>query len=59
MWAGGEAPVEEKSAAQRKLDKDMIECAFDGELDEMKKLLEEGECVHAVFVSMLFTFHFF
>ena len=43
VWAGGEAPVEEKSAAQKKLDKDFIECAFDGEMDEVKRLLEEGE----------------
>eukprot|EP00392_Amoebophrya_sp_AT5.2_P009239 g9267.t1 len=42
VWAGGEAPVEERSAAQKKLDKEFLECCFEGELDEVKKLLEKG-----------------
>ena len=43
VWAGGEAPVEKKSAEERKREKDMVESAFEGELDEVKRMLEEGE----------------
>ena len=43
MWAGGEAPVEERSKDEIKRDREMIECAFEGEIDEVKRLLGEGE----------------
>ncbi|CAD7928023.1 unnamed protein product [Amoebophrya sp. A120] len=48
LWAGGEAPVIERSAAQKKLDKEFVECCFDGDLDEVKKLLEKGADSNAV-----------
>jgi len=41
-WAGGSRPKEEKSKEQRKMDEDLLELAFDGELDEVKALLEKG-----------------
>ena len=33
MWAGGEKPKEQKSKEQKKLDNELLEAAFDGELD--------------------------
>jgi len=41
-WAGREKPRKEKSKEQQKLDTELLELAFDGELEEVKKLLEKG-----------------
>lgn len=41
-WAGGSRPKEQKSKEQIKLDEELLELAFDGELEEVKKLLEKG-----------------
>eukprot|EP00397_Hematodinium_sp_SG-2012_P017414 GEMP01017805.1.p1 GENE.GEMP01017805.1~~GEMP01017805.1.p1 ORF type:complete len:551 (+),score=149.73 GEMP01017805.1:560-2212(+) len=41
-WAGGEAPKESKSKEQIKLDKDFLDCCFEGEVEEATKLLEKG-----------------
>jgi len=41
-WAGGSRPKEEKSPEQIKMDADLLEYAFDGELEEVTSLLEKG-----------------
>lgn len=41
-WAGGSRPKEQKSKEQIKLDEDLLELAFDGEHEEVSKLLEKG-----------------
>lgn len=47
IWAGREKPGASKSKEQVKLDNDLTECAFDGEVDELKKLLDKGADPHA------------
>lgn len=42
VWAGREKPKDSKSKEQIKLDTELLELAFDGEADEVKKLLEKG-----------------
>jgi len=42
VWAGREKPRETKSKEQLKMDSDLLELAFDGELEEIKPLLEKG-----------------
>jgi len=41
-WAGREKPRKEKSKEQQKLDTDLLELAFDGELEAVKDLLGKG-----------------
>lgn len=41
-WAGREKPRKEKSKEQQKLDTDLLELAFDGELEAVKELLGKG-----------------
>eukprot|EP00747_Dinoflagellata_sp_TGD_P185938 gnl/TRDRNA2_/TRDRNA2_42733_c0_seq1.p1 gnl/TRDRNA2_/TRDRNA2_42733_c0~~gnl/TRDRNA2_/TRDRNA2_42733_c0_seq1.p1 ORF type:complete len:563 (-),score=162.67 gnl/TRDRNA2_/TRDRNA2_42733_c0_seq1:114-1802(-) len=42
IWGGGERPKQKRSKEQQKLDDDLLEEAFDGNLDEVKKLLDNG-----------------
>ena len=42
VWAGGERPKEQKSKEQVKLDKDLLERAFDGDVDGVGELLGKG-----------------
>eukprot|EP00933_Yihiella_yeosuensis_P028719 TRINITY_DN22555_c0_g1_i1.p1 TRINITY_DN22555_c0_g1~~TRINITY_DN22555_c0_g1_i1.p1 ORF type:complete len:568 (+),score=160.07 TRINITY_DN22555_c0_g1_i1:94-1797(+) len=42
LWAGGEKPRAKKSKEQEKLDTDLLETAFDGDAEEVKKLLDKG-----------------
>jgi len=42
VWAGREKPRQTKSKEQIKLDEELLELAFDGDADEVKKVLEKG-----------------
>ncbi|CAD7928547.1 unnamed protein product [Amoebophrya sp. A25] len=48
VWAGGEPPAAERTGAQKKLDKEFLECSFDGDLDGVKKMLGKGADSNAV-----------
>eukprot|EP00927_Polykrikos_kofoidii_P011257 TRINITY_DN14762_c0_g1_i1.p1 TRINITY_DN14762_c0_g1~~TRINITY_DN14762_c0_g1_i1.p1 ORF type:complete len:579 (+),score=146.94 TRINITY_DN14762_c0_g1_i1:111-1739(+) len=48
VWAGGAAPEAKKSSEQVKLDNECLECAFDGDTDEVSKLLQKGADMNAV-----------
>lgn len=41
-WAGGSRPKQDKSKEQLQMDTDLLEFAFDGEVEEIKKCLEKG-----------------
>jgi len=48
VWAGGERPRLERDVKQQKLDTELLECAFDGDLDGLKKALEQGADAYAL-----------
>jgi len=48
VWVDGEAPVEERSKEQKKLDKEFLDCCFEGETEEVEKLLGQGADSNAV-----------
>ena len=42
VWAGGAAPVAERSAAQKKIDKDFLEACFEGPLEDVGRFASKG-----------------
>lgn len=41
VWAGGERPKQMRSKDEQKMDSELLECCFEGEMDEVKKLIDK------------------
>mmetsp|Transcript_17689 Transcript_17689/g.40998 ORF Transcript_17689/g.40998 Transcript_17689/m.40998 type:complete len:558 (-) Transcript_17689:67-1740(-) len=48
VWAGGEPPKAQRDPAQVKLDSELLECAFEGDIESVKKALQNGADPYAV-----------